>query len=156
MTLVFHNQPIINKGETLTSLYKLVKGNAVIIDQRGFTVLVLKSPSYLNLPEIIYDSPAIKTVRAEGRCEVLKVRAKDIHKKMIKTIKDNGLRKNNFPVFEVVPSANFYSLMHFAKIDSVDRGHFIPAQKGSIYLIIEGSLFVSKDGKTKLLKLDQG
>jgi hypothetical protein len=98
--------------------------------------LTLKPPCYLNLPEVIYDSPAGKTVKAEGRCEVLKVRLKDIHKRVIKALKDEGLRKANFPVFESVPSAYFYSLMHYAKIETVDKGRFVPTVKGSLYLIV--------------------
>lgn len=54
MTLVFHSQPIINKGETLHYIYKLVKGTASILDPHGNPALFLRPPTYLNLPEVIY------------------------------------------------------------------------------------------------------
>lgn len=111
MTLVFHSQPIINRGETLSCIYKLIRGTAAILDPQGNPQLLLKPPLYLNLPEAIYETPAIKTVRAEGRCEVLKVRVKDVHKRVIQGFKESGLRKSRFPLFEAVPSTFFYSLM---------------------------------------------
>ena len=92
MTLVFHSQPIINRGERLACIYKLVRGTASLPDPRGRPALTLRAPAYLNLPEAVYDSPALKTVLAEGRCEVLKVRPKEVHRKMIRALKEEGLR----------------------------------------------------------------
>jgi hypothetical protein len=156
MTLVFHSQLILNKGETLTCIYKLVRGTAAVLDAQGNPALLLRPPAYLNLPEVIYEAPAGKTVRAEGRCEVLKVGVKETHKRTIRALKETGLRKSSFPVFEAVPSAVFYSLMHYATTENIEKGRFAPTAKDRIYLIIAGTVFVCKDGRTKLLRLEQG
>ncbi len=77
---VFRNQPIIKKGEQLKSLYKLTKGSAYLLDESHNEVALVEAPCYLNLAEVIYQSPIILTIKAEGRCEVLKIMIKQKHK----------------------------------------------------------------------------
>ena len=92
-------------------------------------------------------------MRAEGRCEVLKVRVKEMHKRVIRMMKEAGMRKSSFPVFEAVPSAHFYSLMQHATVQNIEKGKTAPANKGNLYLILDGSVFVCREGKNKLLLL---
>lgn len=98
-SIVFHNQLIINKGENSSYVYKLARGTACILDSHSNPILTLKPNSYLNLAEVLYECCSTKTVKANGRCEVLKVRAKDAHKQVFRKLKEGGLRKSNFHAF---------------------------------------------------------
>lgn len=84
------------------------------------------------------------------------MKVKEIHKRVIRSLKEAGIRKGCFPVFETVPSAHFYSLMQHATIQAIEKGKTLPANKGNFYLIVEGSVFVCKEEKSKLLRLQQG
>lgn len=84
--IIFKNQSIICLGDNTNSLYRLTSGKAEIVDN-DHTIQELEAPCYLNLVENVFECDSLKTVKAVGRCQVVKMKLGDKHRNLIKHMK---------------------------------------------------------------------
>ena len=72
-------------------------------------------------------------------------------------LKDQGLRKSKFRIFQELHSAHFYELIRYGEIIHIRKQEWIKAKEGNMYLVLTGSLVVSGSETTlKMLKLEEG
>jgi hypothetical protein len=119
---IFTNQIIFNRTDSLPTLFKLTAGVAVIIDSQGRILKQLPAPSYLNLIEELYHTTALKTVKAQGKCQITKIKVKDNHRAILNKLKERGLRKDRFPAFQTISCPAFYELLLYCKEIELKRG----------------------------------
>lgn len=122
---IFTNQIIFNRNDSLPALFKLNAGVAAILDPHGRTLKQLTAPSYLNLIEELYHTAALKTVKAQGKCQITKIKVKDSHRAILNRLKERGLRKDRFPAFQTLSCPAFYELLLHCKEIELNRGRKI-------------------------------
>ena len=93
------NKTLLNKGQHYPNLLKLTQGTAVYLDADQQIVLTLTAPAFLNIAEIAYHAPAAKTILAQGKTQVQRVKNKSAHLPVINALKQKSIRKNLFAAF---------------------------------------------------------
>jgi hypothetical protein len=133
------NGQLLGKGEH-HQLLKLTQGTAHYLHQ-GLSVHVVAAPCYLNLVEAAMAAPLLKTLKVYGKCQ--KVKVGEPHRALLRQLKELGLHKTRFPLFNEVASPLFQELALLGKVRELRKQESFRSKEDHLYLIVTGSLTIS-------------